>query len=209
MSDYLTMQNRIALEAFFVPSAADSGRLNEIKSSIKSAISYYDSELFWFNEQQATTQTVAGYEYYPVPSDYIQMYALARMDSDFTSETLEALSFDEIEQSNASGRMAKPRSYCTFNEQFRLAPVPDGEYELRLSYLKSFPVLSADTDANVWTAEAEPLIRATAKSILFLDVTHDPEQAALHQQVAAIWLQKLKKRTIQWIGTEQIRAQVF
>lgn len=209
MPDYVTMQNRIALEAFFVPSAADSGRQSEIRNAIQTAITAYENELFWFNEQQATSTTVAGFEYYTLPSDFIQMYSLARMSDDFTWQTLEALSFDEIEEMNSSGRLAKPQYYCTFNEQLRLSPIPDVEYELRLSYLKSLPVVTADTDTTAWTNEAEPLIRAQAKAVLFLDVTHDPEQAQMHDQVASMWFRKLQRRTVQWIGTEQLRPQVF
>lgn len=209
MSDYLTMQNRIAREVFFQPSAALSGKQTEIQQAIQDAITFYESDLFWFNEQQATSSTVAGYEYYALPTDYVQMYALSLRKTDTMWETLEPLSFDEIEQRNRTVSTGRPIAYCCFNEQLRLSPVPDSGYDLRLSYLKRLPRPAADTDTSAWLSESEPMVRAKAKAILVMDASHNMEDALAYNQVADMWFKNLQKRTGQWIGTEQIRLQAF
>lgn len=203
------MQNRIAREVFFEQSALASSRRDAIQEAIQAAILFYENELFWFNEQQATTDTEAGYEYYPAPTDYIQMYSLALRKSADAWETLEAKSFDEIEQSNRGSGTGRPHSYCSFNQQFRLSPVPNASYQLRLSYLKKLAALALDEDSNAWMTEAEPMIRAKAKAILLLDAVHDIETAAQHDVVSDMWFKRLQKRTLQYIGTQQIRLQEF
>lgn len=208
MSDYLTMQNRIAREAYFVPGAAASGKQIEIREAIQSAIAFYEQELFWFNEQQATSTTAPGFEYYAVPIGFIQMYSLSLL-SGGRWETLEPVSLDEAEQFLRNRPPGRPTSYCTFNQQFRLSPAPDAAYDLQLLFVKKLPALSADSDTNAWLTEAEPLIRSKAKAALFLDVSHDPEQAAMQDTVSNMWLFRMQRRTGQYVNTNQIRCQAF
>lgn len=208
MSDYLTMQNRIAREAYFTLGAASSGKQNEIKEAIQAAIMFYEPELFWFNEQQATAQAIANFEYYAVPIDFIQMYSLSLQQGGHW-ETLEPVSLDEAEQRLGNRPPGRPSSYCTFNQQFRLSPTPNATYDLRLSYVKKLPALAGDQDTNAWMVEAEPMVRSKAKAILFLDVSHDTEQASVQDTVSTMWFRKLQKRTGQYLSTDQIRCQVF
>lgn len=209
MTTYLAMQDRIAREARFAASAAASGLVSEIKDAIQTALKYYEAELFWFNEQQATTSTVAGQEYYAFPPDYVQMHAIARKRTDTEWDPLRPLSFDEMEDLNNSGHQRVPRFYCTYNEQLRLGNIPDGAYQLRLSYARQIPLVAADSDTNAWMTDAEPLIRARAKSILFADVVHDLAKAQTFDTVADLFFIKLQNRTRQYIGTAQIAQQLF
>lgn len=210
MPTYLEMQDRIARETRFSSTVAASGLAQEIKDAIKSAIQYYENELFWFNEQQATTNTVVAQEYYSFPPDFVQMHAIARKRTDTEWDPLRPLSFDEVEDLNNSGRQAMPRYYCSYNEQLRLSPVPNAVYSLRLSYGRLIlPVLSADDDTNAWTTEAEPLIRARAKSILLADALHDAANAQAQDTIAEMWFGRFQKRTRQYIGSSQIAQQVF
>jgi hypothetical protein len=208
MSDYLTMQNRIAREAYFMQGAVASGKQNEIKEAIQSAISFYEPELFWFNEQQATSLAIADFEYYAVPVDFIQMYSLSLLQGE-RWETLEPVSLDEAEQRLQNRPPGRPTSYCTFNQQFRLSPMPNASFELRLSYIRRLDQLVGDQDTNAWVVEAEAMIRSKAKAILFLDVSHDSEQAAVQDTVSTMWFKKLQKRTGQYVSTDQIRLQLF
>lgn len=209
MTDFVTMQNRIAREVYYLPTANTSGKASEIRDAIQSAINFFEPELFWFNEQQATSATASGVEYYVSPDDYVQMYALSIARTDSMWETLEPLSLDQIEERNSSSRQGRPTAYCSFNEQFRLSPIPDNVYDLRLSYMKKLPEVFNDSDTNAWLTEAEEMIRAKAKAILYLDVGHDIEQASAQDAVASMWFRNLQKRTGQWIGTEQIRPALY
>lgn len=209
MPTYLDMQDRIAREARFAASVAASGLDQEIKDAIQSAIKYYEGELFWFNEQQAVAATVIGQEYYAFPPDYVQMHAIARKRTDTEWDPLRPKSFDEVEDMNNSGRTSMPRYYCSYNEQLRVSPIPDAAYSLRLSYAKTLPVMSADADTGPWMNEAEPLIRARAKSILLADALHDMPNAEAQDRIADMWFERLSKRTRQYIGTSQIAQQVF
>lgn len=206
---YIALQNRISREVFFEDTITNPIRREAIRGAIQDAIQYYEPELFAFNEQQSTNTTVADFEYYPLPDDFIQMVTIAVQTGSSVWATMEPRSFDELEQANLRSSRGCPRMYCTFNMQLRVSPVPNSAYDMRLSYIRKLPPLVNDDDENEWTLYAEPLIRAKAKSLLLLDATHDVEGAAVHDREAEMWFKRLQLRAIQHVVVNQIRPQVF
>lgn len=217
MSDFGTMRNRIARETRFVPTAASSGVDTEISEAIRDAIKFYELEAFWFNEQQRTTTTTAGQDYYALPDDYVDMKGVSLLNTG-RWDVLEAVAFSDIENTNFSTQRRRPRGYCVFNKQLRLAPVPDAVYTVRMTYIRRLSAdplsqpyreLTADTDTNEWMTDGEQLIRYHACALLYAGPVKNDDLAAKYYAMAQRQLDNFRSRAIRYIGTGQIRPQVF
>jgi len=170
MTDYVTMQTRIADELV-------RGDLSsQIKSAIQSAIDFYETQRFWFNETRSTIATVDGTEYYDLPTDFLEMDTLGITISSRYYQ-LVAKTHDYLDQINWGAGTWKgfPYFYSLFDNDIRLYPIPDGAYTLTLTYLKQLDALSADTDTNNWMTTAEELIRTRAKVDLLENVIRGKE----------------------------------
>lgn len=177
MSDYGTMQNRIADEI------ARSDLTTPIQRSIISAIQHWQRHRFYFNESRTVTfNTVASQEFYTSSDNaYIPTFA------DIDAVTITALGsrmdvdkrpYHELEElSSTTTLIGIPIYYAYYGQQLRLYPIPDGVYPVRVSGLQRLDNVSLSADTNVWFTEAEALIRARAKIILALDVLKDADEA--------------------------------
>jgi hypothetical protein len=134
---------------------------------INDAIAHYQRYRFWFNETSATQNTVAGTETYAWPTDFVELDSLvATLNGTFTP--LKQVSPRDIDELyvNTTYR-GQPSVFANYKEQFRLYPTPDAVYVLTQYYLKDYtPLTTGSASANVWTTEAEELIRTRAKKLL-------------------------------------------
>ena len=168
MSDYGTMQARIGNEL----ERSDTTSLGYIASEILSAIRHYETERFWFNEEVATTSTVADQSNYALPTDFIY--------DDHMTVTVSGRkypvfprTYQEIADVDETTFSGYPSIYAIHKEEFRLYPTPNGVYTLTHAYVKSLSSLSADADTNAWMVEAEPLIRARARAAFKCNYLYD------------------------------------
>jgi hypothetical protein len=172
MSDYGTMQSRIADEI------ARSDLTTQIARAIQSAIKFYSRERFYFNEAIWTQSSVASQRYYDVPDDFVEADMMKIRVSGFEYELLKR-DWNYLENVDTSPTYTgQPTDWAYFADQFRLYPMPDGVYTLSLSGLSSLSTLSADSDTNAWMVEGEEMIRNRAKADLFLSVIRTPESSA-------------------------------
>ena len=177
MSDFITMQNRVALEVRMVSTAAAAGLVTEIKASITDAIKHYQLQAFWFNEQEAYNAIDETEDrYIALPSDFVRMYTLS-CTAGASKWTLEQRGLDWIEENYDAGERGRPEFYTIFNKQLMLAPMPNGNYTLRLYYLKAYPLPAADTDTNPWLTDAEDMVRQRAKMFLCQNYLAEPDRA--------------------------------
>ena len=154
---------------------------SEIASAITTAIRYYRSRRFEFNELQASFNTVASQEAYATgdtgyPTDIGEIDTL-RITVSGNRYLLEPIPFAELQTlSTATTLVGRPTRYAFYTQKLFLNPIPDGVYAVQMSYQqrKSAPANDADT-STVWTNDAEPLIRACAKKFICRDVTSDPD----------------------------------
>ncbi len=167
MSTFGAMKTRIADEI------ARSDLSTQIGLAIKSAIADYEDERFNFNETRATMSTVAGTEFYDMPSNLIKDDSL-RVNLNGNEYDMNEVSYEYIEQNQVNNSyQGFPYQYAKYQEKFRFYPIPNAVYVVTLSYMKKLAALSADDDTNAWMTDAEELIRQRAKWDLYTNLIQD------------------------------------
>ncbi len=170
MSTYGTMQTRIADEIKRTDLTA------QIQSAILSAIEFYKTDRFWWNESRSTAATVASQEYYGLPADFLSL--------DFIGVTVSSRYYQltpksahEMDSINwgAGTYTGYPAYFALYENNLRLYPIPNAVYTLTIAYLKQLTALSAAADSNQWTVAAEELIRLHAKIDLMENLIRGPE----------------------------------
>ena len=178
MSTLATMKARIASEL------RRSNLTTQIADAIATAIEAYQHERFSFNETRAITfDTVANQEFYD-SNDAEALGRVRRLDyvvAEIGSSyyTLTAMTPEDIEKLNGTGAFTgQPLSYCWYQNQLRIYPVPADAYAVRLGAQVSIAAPASDTEtANPWMTTAEKLIRCRAKYELFEHVLLDERMA--------------------------------
>lgn len=189
MADLATLKSRIASELH------RSDLTTSIASAIADAVLHYQSTPFRFNEAIATFSTVAGTEFYADLSDVGQIDEV-RVLVNGRKTVLEPWSYGYMEAiSTTTNTESQPWAWAWYAEQLRLYPVPDAAYTVTVSYTKQYDVPAADGDSNVWTTQAEALIRHAAKKRIYRDVTRDLEAATTAEAAEAEALRNLTQDT--------------
>lgn len=172
MADLATLKNRIASELH------RSDLTTSIASAIEEAVTHYQTRPLRFNEAIATFSTVAGTEFYDDLSDVGQIDEV-RVLVNGRKTVLEPWSYGYMEAvSTTTNTESQPLAWAWYAEQIRLYPVPDAAYTITVSYTKQYGVPSSDSESNVWTNQAEALIRHATKKRIYRDVLRDLEGAA-------------------------------
>lgn len=176
--------------------------LSPIQLAIQDAVSFWENERFYFNEYRTAGafSTVIGQEFYTA-SDWADIATIQHIDklsilisgnryfmTPRTEQWMEDISINP----SWSGQ---PVSYAYYNYQLRFYPIPNGVYPVNVLGTKLFTQLSANSDTNVWTTDAEQLIRLTAKQYLYRDTILDDNKAASMENGAAKQFKSLKGGT--------------
>lgn len=176
MSTYRDMQDRIALDYL-----NRTDLLPEIKRAILNSIKATESERFWFNETAVAAVATSAVA---VPSNFL---LLDRLEITIAASDYQLMqrSFDEVRDMNVSRITGQPTSFAYHANAFQLALYPDSAYAMICYYIKSLPVLSADSDTNPWTTELATYIAEQATIDLLTNVVGAPaDQISRH--VAAL-----------------------
>lgn len=201
--DYGTLQNRIADEL-------TRGDLTaQIQNAIQSAIRFYESERFWFNEGESTASTAAGNQAYGVPADFLEPDELTVTVSGNRYLLTPRPWIWMRDMSVTSVSRGHPTDWAYYADQFWLYPVPDAVYTLTLSYLKRLPDLVVAGDSNAWTAHGEELIRTRAKADLFAHVMRDFDESLAMKQLEAEALSNLRAKSAKKLTTGQLMPTSF
>jgi hypothetical protein len=153
---------------------------SEIASAITTAITYYRSKRFEFNELAASFNTVADQEEYEsgdtgFPTDLGQLDTV-RITVSGVRDPLRPISYAKLQAlSSTTSLTGAPEAYAWYGQKLYFYPIPDGVYAVLLSYQqrKAAPTSDADT-TSVWTNQAEALIRHCAKKLVRRDRMNDP-----------------------------------
>ena len=149
-----------------------------IRDSILSAISFYESERFYFDEARATLNTTANQEYYHLPSNFQKPDIITLRVGSYISP-MTARTFDFMENRIRSvGQTGIPYDYAVFASQLRLYPIPNDSYRMEISYQKKLGDISATSDTNAWFTDAWDLIKARAKADLLMNKIRGQEGLA-------------------------------
>lgn len=175
-----TLKARIASELH------RSNLTSEIALAISSAIRFYRSQRFEFNEQQASFNTVAAQEAYTtsvIPDDIGAIDSL-RVTANGRVLVLDPMTIHDVQHLNSTSTTnGVPDGFAFYAQQIFLTPIPDAIYAVSVSYQQRKDDPSSDgDDTTVWTNAAEPLIRAHAKRLIARDVMRDVTLMQLMQQ---------------------------
>lgn len=193
MANYGDMKSRIADEI------ADSTLTSQIVLAINSAIKHHERREFYFNTKVGTFLTVAAQEYYgsaanaDIPS-IIRILGM-KVTSGGYKYDVTGSPFSEIDSAQDGTLTGTPRNYSYFSERIRLYPIPAAVETITMAYVYRLTALSADSDSNAWTDDAEELIRQRAKLILATDTLRDIDMAQAAGVMESTALNALLKET--------------
>lgn len=213
MSTYAQIKARIADS---LDDTADE-YTSQIAAAVLTAIRYCERDTYYFNESRDITfSTVNAQQWYTTADNsniptLIQIQAAYKevggVSTQLMWETPEAVEL----LSDSSAATGEPYCYTYFGKRIRLYPVPGATvYTIRLQIGPyRLTALSADGDTNVWTTDAEDMIVARAKYILYMDTLKDPALAVAalndYQDQHAALMAETSKRN----GSGRIRATCF
>lgn len=182
----------------------------QAKLEIVSAIRYYQSNLFWFTEEKATTNTVANQELVALPDDYLSHLSLRITDGNW-SYPLKMRDYSWLEESYDPQSFGCPVEFALWEEQIRLFPIPDSsDYVLTMSYYRKFDELSNDSDSNQYLAdECEEMIRSRAEAQLCYRYLQDIPRGDRYTQLEQMSYNRCVKRTNAALSTRQTKSWGF
>jgi len=212
MATYLEMQTRIAQELH------RTDLTTHIQRAIKSAIAFYESNRFFKGEKRGTFSTIAGQRYYgtstaspgTLPSDIVEIDSIVTTVNNRIYK-LDQVSYEHLEDIDAgvTPLSGYPRLWAWYAEQIRFYPSPNNEYLMTVSYQYERPVLSADSDENFWTTEAEELIRSRAKKDLAMSVMYEDQIAQASAAMENMALKSLKAQTVKLLSSNKLTPTAF
>ena len=219
MGTYAELQNRVIDE---VMARADVGQAGANLSTTRAqyaildAVKFWERRRFYFNEYRTAGafSTVEGQEFY-TSEDWADIATIASIDKlsilisgnryfmePRTSQYMEDVSINP-------SWTGEPFDYAYYSEQLRFYPIPNGAYPVNVLGTQRFKALANDGDENVWTDDAEPLIRQTAKQYIWRDILLDNDQAAACEAAANAEASALKAETFTRMATRKVRPTYF
>jgi len=187
----------------------------QVKDAINRSIEYYSRRSrFWFNETTSTFSTVAAQESYGtgdgIPSDLLRIDNLQVQVNSSYNEELIPRTYEYIQIANAtSSATGIPYDYCFYEGKIYLSPIPNAVYTIDISYLKSYSDLSADSDTNDFTDNAEDLIEARACWWMYSRMLRNTEAAQASKADEQEALGALKNQTNRLIASNRVRPTQF
>lgn len=172
-----TMKTRIASDL------QRSDLTSAIGNSIRTAISYYESRNWPWNDTHASA-TVTSQEYVALPTRYKSMRSIRAVHSSGRNYKLNEKSHSWMEENADSANTGTPIYYCINDEQVRLYPIPDSTATLNFSFYQTEATAVSDSATNAWFSSPEAMIRYKAKALVLADQMHDFEKAMYFEQAA-------------------------
>jgi hypothetical protein len=159
----------------------------DVDASINDAIRYWKFTEFNFNRAYATQTLTLQNNVITLPSDFLvpsvydsgfrieyseQRYALAKLHEQ---------DYDALWRGNGYGR---PTTYSKVGSNYLVYPIPDRAYSIICSYLKDYPNLVNDLDANDFTINAPRLITLWATANLISEFRQDEKMESYFRNAA-------------------------
>lgn len=195
MATYGDMRNRIARE---MKRGEVTACATAVGASIQSAIEYWENEPFWFNEFHAETFSASSsVTTVALPIEPIIIESIkARINT--RDYPLVERSWKEIDDVDSGQYYGYPSFYAYHSNLLRLYPPPQENYVLVMAGIRRYSSVSACASfsaSNVWTTEAEQMVRLTAKGYLWRDELRNPDMGSRMEMEAERIAKRLRKRT--------------
>ena len=97
-------------------------------------------------ETRVTANTISGTEYYTLPDDYVAMRNI-KLNTD-PKTPLDFLTPEIMDRLQAGSNTGCPKAYSIKGNNIQIRPIPDGVYEIEVSYYKTFTPLSDSNTTN-------------------------------------------------------------
>lgn len=201
MSTFATLKSNIADDL------ARSDLTTQIGARVLKAIEYYANKDFWFNRGTNTVSTVAGTETYSLPADLITPLR-ARISDGTITEQLTRVSNEWLDIHFETADQAIPSWWSIDRELLRLRPIPDAVYTVTLTYRKELTALSADSDTNAWTTDAEDLIQRRAEWDIYAHIIRDQQMAQVSKASELEALRCLQERTTKMVSAGRLNTEI-
>lgn len=187
MADLATLKSRIASELHRTDLTA------QIAYAITDAINEYQGQRFAFNQTQGTFATVAGTEYYTNLTDIGEIDAIKGAYSG-VDLVLKPEAWVVLESIRTSTTIrSRPTRWAWWRNRIRLYPVPEAVYTMTVSYLQKVDVPATAGASNIWTTEAEELIRCATKRRVYAEFIWDYDNAKIAAGAEATQFARLKR----------------
>lgn len=188
-----TMKSRIATEL------ARSDLTTDIATAIMDAVDEFSDVPFYFLTEEVEADTTAGVPTLALPTGFrrlqmvtvtvgTQRYDMPPDRDQITYEEYRARNWDTT-------RLGQPRNFAIFEQNYYFDPTPDQAYTITSSFVYKRDVPASDGSSNAWTTDAEAMIRAKAKALLYRDRIRNLEQASVQEAVAQSWRVRLLSRS--------------
>jgi len=205
------MSSRGETTSILLDELARTGQLtSQAHIYIDEAIDHYSRKAFWFNEQLATAQTVAGEEYLDLPADWGLEYSLS-IQINSNSYPLIERTYAQMEDLYVSGSnyQGYPEDFCIYRQQIRLGPIPSQAFTLKLAYLETPDELSSDASTNIALENINSLIRMRAGRRMSGLILQDEKREATFAREEADAAREAKSKTVryQMVGKSRPRNQ--
>jgi hypothetical protein len=188
---------------------------SQIASVVSDAIDFYQRYRFWFNVTRSQTfSTTVGQQAYTA-TDLAIIPNIIRVDALFLPQLQSIYPLDRFEPGDfevIAGGMSGggiPTAFTCIDQSILLWPIPTAVYTLRLHCHYKLPPLVNPTDTNAWVTDAEELIRAHARLLLYTDVLDDEEGMARMQAKIPLLVDALKYETSARSSTGVIEGTEF
>lgn len=201
MTTFSTMKTNIADDL------SRSDLTTQISARLLHAVSHYARRDFWFNRAQATASTVAGQEFYALPTDFMAPHRLQLSDS-VSKEPLIRVSNDWLDSNFETSDRARPVWWAITASQFRLRPLPDAVYTMTLTYRKELTALSGDSDTNAWTEAAEMLIHHRTCWDIYAHIIRDLQMAQVHKSAELEALNALMRQSTEIMSAGRLITEI-
>lgn len=202
MATFLDLKTKVASEIH------RSDLTDEVEEAVLSAVRYYTSQRFWFNEASGTFNTVASQVEYgtgTIPDGIIEL-DLVTITVNGRVQQLDPYPWQMLASVDQSTWAGIPSKYGWRAEALRLYPRPNAVYTVTCYFLKEFNALSADGDENVWTNEGFDLIKYRAKADLFDGVVYSPAMADRSRILENENLSKMLKRSYEMAASNVLQG---
>jgi len=181
------LKSRIVAETDRDDLASGGALSNQLALCIDRAIEFYSDEAFWFNHAAAAATTANSGAIVPLPSEIRAADTVS-----CNGCALRKVPARDLEYRTESGR---PSLWASSGDAIRLWPIPDAAYPIGMYGVARIDPPGSDGSANAWTTEAQDLIAARTRFLLFRDVLRDGEGAQLAAQAEGEAIDRLRRET--------------
>lgn len=182
----------------------------EIKEAVATAVDHYRGQRFWFNECEVTAQMTVGTDIYALPTDYKELDEIWLEDSAGQKYDLRQVTYEEIVRVDTQTN-AFPSEFTIYRDQLYVRPPTNRVLTMRMGYQRDIDLTASSTvtTSNVWTTDAEEMIRCHAKSDVFEHRLRNIRQAdRMAGKARAAWT-RLKEDSVDHASSGHIKKTQF